>query len=93
MFSKKSYKFRLAPTKRQESILQRVLDACRFLYNQCLEHRILAYEELDWSLTKNDQLMMLPALKEENPELKAVHSQVLQEVVARLDKAFAGFFR
>ena len=93
MFLKKSYKFRLAPTKQQEIILQRALDACRFLYNQCLEHRILAYEELDWSLTKNDQLMMLPALKDEHPELKAVHSQVLQDVVIRLDKAFAGFFR
>jgi len=93
MVSKKSYKFRLAPTKRQEGILQRILDACRFLYNQCLEQRILAYEELEWSLTKNDQLMMLPPLKEEHPELKAVHSQILQEVVARLDKAFAGFFR
>ena len=93
MFLKKSYKFQLAPTKQQEIILQRALDACRFLYNQCLEHRILAYEELDWSLTKNDQLMMLPALKDEHPELKAVHSQVLQDVVIRLDKAFAGFFR
>ena len=89
----KTYKYQLLPTKRQALLLQRILDACRFLYNQCLEHRILAYEELDWSLTKNDQLMMLPPLKEEHPELNSVHSQVLQDVVIRLAKAFDGFFR
>ena len=64
-----------------------------FFYNLCLEQRILAYEELDLSLTKYDQLMMLPLLKNERSSLRAVHSQVLQDIVIRLDKSFDGFFR
>jgi putative transposase len=35
----------------------------------------------------------LPAIKESRPEFKNVHSQVLQDVVARVDKAFDNFFR
>jgi putative transposase len=93
MFVKKSYKFRLNPTKAQATALQRILDECRFLYNLYLEQRILAYEELEISLTKYDQLMMLPLLKNERPSLRTVHSQVLQDIVIRLDKAFDGFFR
>lgn len=44
-------------------------------------------------LTKYDQLMLLPLLKEERPTLRYVHSQVLQDIVIRLDKAFEAFFR
>ena len=36
--------------------------------------------------------MFLPLLKEERPALDQVHSQVLQNVVDRLDKAFRHFF-
>ena len=93
MFRKKTYKYRLYVTKSQKAALQRILDACCFLYNLCLEHRKLAYEELDISLTKIDQLMLLPLLKKEHPFLREVHSQVLQDVVIRLDKAFEAFFR
>jgi len=93
MIVKKSYKFWLILTKKQMAILQRILDECRFLYNLCLEQKILAYEDLRISLTKYEQLMMLPLLKEERPTLCDVHSQVLQDVVIRLDKAFEAFFR
>ena len=43
-------------------------------------------------LTKYQQLMFLPQLKLEKPELDQLHSQVLQNVVDRLDKSFQGFF-
>ena len=36
--------------------------------------------------------MFLPELKIEKPELTAIHSQVIQNVVDRLDKAFGAFF-
>ena len=93
MIIRKSYKFRLQPTKKQAKALQQTLDECRWLYNYFLEQRKLSYEELDISLTKYQQLMMLPVIKSERESLNIVHSQVLQEVVARLDKAFQNFFR
>lgn len=92
MFVRKSFQFRLRPTKKQERLLQRQLDECRWLYNLLLEHRILAHE-LDISLTKYDQSMHIPLLKKERESLDIVHSQVLQNVVDRLDKAFKAFFR
>ncbi len=93
MILQKSFKFRLLPTKKQAKLLQSQLDECRWLYNQLLEQRKLAHEELDLSLTKYQQLMFLPELKTERPTLEIVHSQVLQNIVDRLDKSFQAFFR
>lgn len=93
MIVRKSFQFRLKVTKRQARLLENQLQECRWLYNELLSQRILAYEELEISLTKIQQLMFVPELKIEHPGLENVHSQVLQNVVDRLDKAFNGFFR
>lgn len=93
MFVRKAFQFRLRPTKAQAKLLQAQLDECRWLYNELLSQRKIAYEELDVSLSKYQQLMFLPTLKEERPSLKRVHSQVLQNIVDRLDKSFQAFFR
>lgn len=93
MIFRKTFKFALRVTKKQAKVLQQTLDECRWLYNKFLEQRILAHEELNLTLTKYQQLMMLPELKIERPSLDIVHSQVLQETAARLDKAFQNFFR
>lgn len=93
MIIRKSFQYRLHPTKKQAKALQAVLDECRYLYNELLEHRILAYQELDIQLSKYQQSMFLPLIKEERPSLAEVHSQVLQNVIDRLDKSFQAFFR
>jgi putative transposase len=93
MFVRKSFQFRLRPTKKQAKLLQAQLDECRWLYNELLSQRKNAHEELNISLSKYQQLMFLPLLKEERPTLKTVHSQVLQNIVDRLDKSFQAFFR
>lgn len=93
MFVRKSFQFRLHPTKAQAKLLQTQLDECRWLYNELLSQRKLSHEELNISLSKYQQLMFLPLLKEERPSLKIVHSQVLQNIVDRLDKGFQSFFR
>lgn len=93
MIVRKSFQYRLKLTKKQAKILQAHLDECRWLYNELLAQRKLAYEDIDMSLSKYDQSMLLPLLKEERSSLSQVHSQVLQNVVDRLDKAFQGFFR
>ncbi len=93
MLTRKSFRFRLRLTKKQARILDSLLGECRWLYNELLEQRKSAYEDLDVSLSKYQQLMFLPLLKTERPALASVHSQVLQNVVDRLDKAFQAFFR
>lgn len=93
MIVRKSFQYRLRPTKKQIKLLQSQLDECRWLYNELLSQRKLVYEELDISLSKYDQSMLLPLLKEERTSLTNVHSQVLQNVIDRLDKGFQAFFR
>lgn len=90
---RKSFQFRLRPTKKQARALEAQLEECRWLYNELLAQRKLAHEELDISLSKYQQNMILPLLKDERAALAHVHSQVLQNVVDRLDKAFQAFFR
>lgn len=93
MFVRKSFQFRLRPTKKQANRLQTQLDQCRWLYNELLLHRKLSYEELNLFLSKyQQQKMFLPMLKEERASLNSVHSQVLQNVVDHLDKSFQVFF-
>lgn len=75
----KLYKFRLYPTKEQEEGLLWTLDRCRFVYNQMLEG--LNGQEKPNRLELQSRL---PILKEEHPELKSVHSKVLQYEVYRL---------
>jgi putative transposase len=44
------------------------------------------------SITAAGQSAQLPAIKEVRPEYCAIHSQVLQDVLTRLDRAFQRFF-
>jgi putative transposase len=73
--------------------MQHTLDACRWLYNHLLEERKQAWQEMETSVRLCDQVNCIPALKAERPSLAQVHSQVLQNVATRLDRAFAAFFR
>ena len=90
---KKTYKYRLYPTKNQQEILGKHLSLCRWLYNHFLEQRRTLYENSKTKISCYDQIKKIPVLKKERSELKNVYSQTLQDVVRRLDKAFQNFFR
>lgn len=88
-----SYKFRVYPSKAQITKLEDTLYLCRFLYNSALQERIGAYKEKQISLNYFSQQNQLPDIKKLLPEYNGVHSQVLQNVLKRLDLAFQSFFR
>ncbi len=90
---RKTYKYRLYPTKAQQEVLEKHLSLCRWLYHYFLEQRRNAYKKNKTRITCYDQIKKIPELKKEKPELKEVYSQTLQDVVRRLDKAFQSFFR
>lgn len=90
---RKSYNYRISPTKGQQRLLDALLEECRFLYNQTLAARREAWEQRQASLGLYDTQSFLPAWKAERPSLKRVHSQVLQNVQVRVDLAFKAFFR
>ncbi len=82
-----TYKFRLYPTETQVKIMNETLETCRILYNELLADRI------ENKTGFYEQKKMLVGLKKNsNKYLKQVYSQVLQDVVLRLDKAYQAFF-
>jgi len=90
---KQTFQYRLDPTPAQATAMRHTLNQCRWLYNRLLEERKLAWEETETSVRLYDQVNRIPALRGERPTLGDVHSQVLQNVAARIDLAFAAFFR
>src|SRR5262249_43385531 len=90
---RKTYKEKLRPTPHQEHELGRVLWRCRVLYNTALEQRITARERRRVSVTRCQQETELKAIRADFPEYAAIHSHVLQDVLARFDKTYQAFFR
>jgi len=66
---------------------------CSLIYNQCLAQRKDAWEKEQRSVTCYDQIKQLPQIKQSDERYKTVFSQVLQNTVKRVDKAYQNFFR
>lgn len=89
---KKTFQYRANINKQSEINANKCLELCRQLYNICLEQKINAYRESKRTISANQQMVELPDLKVEFPEYKQVNSQILQDVVQRLDRAYQAFF-
>src|ERR1700755_3263120 len=89
----RAYKYRIYPSRAQATALERMLGLCAELYNAALQERRDAWRIARKSISYKDQQNQLPEIKAIRPELGMVHSQVLQDVLRRLDKAFDAFFR
>src|SRR5690348_1033338 len=90
---RKTYKYKLKPTPEQERVLGRALMLCRHIYNAAVGERCEAWQECGVSISYYQQKAELPGIKEAMPEYGEVHSQVLQDVVLRVEWAFQTFFR
>lgn len=89
----KAYQYRLYPKKSQVTVLNQTLEQCRMVYNRVLAVRKDAWELEQKHVGYYETKKLLPVWKVEYPSLKNVHSQVLQDVVTRVDKAYKAFFR
>jgi putative transposase len=90
---RKTFKYRLKPSPEQERLLERTLMLCRQVYNAAVGERREAWRMRAVSVTYYQQKGELPGIKGAMPEYAEVHSQVLQDVVLRVDRAFQAFFR
>jgi len=90
---KKTFQYRIYPNHKQNTTLDQTLDGCRWLYNHLLEQRKNSWESEQRSFSRFDQCNTFKQLKEEQPFLKDIHSQVLQNIAIRIDLAFGAFFR
>ncbi len=90
---RRTFKYRLYPTHEQEHSLRQTLFLCKEFYNAALMERKEAYRMCGVSMNYHHQSADLPECKEVYPELFTVHSQVLQNVLRRVDLAYTAFFR
>jgi putative transposase len=90
---RKTFKYKLNPTAHQEGELGRVLGLCRHLYNTALEQRITAWQRCRVSLLQYQQAAELKDILAAMPQFAAIHSHILQDVLARLGKTYQAFFR
>src|SRR5262245_4790820 len=91
---RKTFKYKLRPTGEQKRVLDHTLRLCRVLYNCALEQRRTWWGQGQGKAAMHTQQEAeLPALKTAFPEYQQVYSQVLQDVLTRLDHAFQAFFR
>lgn len=87
-----SYRFRLFTTGAQEAALTDMLAAFCDLYNAGLQQRIEAYSRRGISLRYNDQAAELKAVRIGDGRLSRYSFSAEQQVLRRLEKAFAAFF-
>jgi putative transposase len=90
---RKTFKYKLNPTPEQEQAIEFVVRRCSELYNAALHERRDAWQKCGVSVSVAGQSAQLPAIKEVRPEYQGIHSQVLQDVLTRPDRAFQAFFR
>ncbi|WP_242218721.1 transposase [Bacillus cereus group sp. BfR-BA-01380] len=86
-------KYEIFPTEAQKEVLDRWLQYCRQTYNSALLDKERKYKQNKENYDRYDMQRQLTLDKNTYPFLKEVPSQPLQEVFARLKKAFDHFFR
>jgi putative transposase len=90
---RQAFKFRIDPSPAVEAKLNWTLDVCRELYNAALQERRDAYRINGLSINYHAQALQLPQIKQIREDVGGVYSQVLQDVLRRVDKTFDAFFR
>lgn len=89
---RRAFKYRIYPSKAQASLFSSWLEICWELYNGVIEERREAWR-CGISVTFKTQSAQLPEIKKIRPEIETLYSQVLQNVLHRVDFAFQAFFR
>ncbi len=89
----RNYRFRIYPNREQEQKFLAWLETCRRIYNAALTQRKEAWERERRSVSRIEQQVWLKQAKKTDERLREIHSQVAQEVLFRVDRAFAAFFR
>lgn len=89
----KTYRFRLYPTKTQETALSATLRLCAELYNAALQERREAWRINRESISYFSQTSQLTDIKKIREDVRGVSALVLENVLKRVDLAFQSFFR
>lgn len=89
----KAFKFRLYPTKEQETLINKSIGCSRFTFNYFLAKWNEQYEQTGKGWTYSACSKLLTELKKEREWLKEVDSTSLQNALKNLADAFSRFFK
>lgn len=92
MLVNKAYKFRIYPTKEQETLIAKTIGCSRFVFNHFLGQWNDTYKETGKGLTYNSCSAELTKLKKELVWLKEVDSIALQSSLKNLADSYSRFF-
>ena len=93
MDTTRCYKFRMDPTREQEHSFVHFAGCRRYIWNWALSRKREVYKATGKGIGYNALAAELVKLKKTDaPFLKECHSQVLQQALMDMDKAFKAFF-
>lgn len=90
---RRTYRFRLKPTRRQVSLLESALAVCCELYNAALQERQEAWTSARKSISYYDQCHELTEVRPVRADVATLPVHLAREPLRRVDRAFKGFFR
>ncbi|WP_028575467.1 RNA-guided endonuclease InsQ/TnpB family protein, partial [Desulfonatronovibrio hydrogenovorans] len=94
MLIRRGYRFRLKLRDGDEQKFVQFAGCCRFVWNKALTYQDGLFKaEGEKILSKTKLLNLLPEWKNEHPFLREAHSQILQQSLIDLDRAYQNFFR
>ncbi|HVS45611.1 MAG TPA: transposase [Verrucomicrobiae bacterium] len=88
MVRRQGYRFRMKPTLLETECLRRFVGCSRFVWNELLAMNDLRHERREKRLGYSAMCEYLVYLKNENPFLREVHSQPLQQTLKDLAIAY-----
>lgn len=91
--TRKTFKYQVQPTPAQAAQLGATMRVCRELYNAALQERKEAWQKCHVSMNYYQQKAQLPDIRHVREDCAAIHSQVLQDVILRVNRTFQAFFR
>ena len=88
----KVIRYRLYPDDKQLNTISQIIGCCRYVYNQALNWKMLAYAADGTCLTYSDCAYGLTRIKKLYPWLNNADSAALQQSLRHLEEAFKRFF-
>ena len=93
MLIRRGFKFELQPNGMQIHLMKQFCGCARYVYNRTLSlEKSLYKKDNKHSFRYAEAANRLPEWKKKNPFLKECHSQVLQQSLKDLDRAYTNFF-
>jgi len=90
----RTYKYRLRPNRIQTEMLETMFWQAGTLYNAALEQRIATYKDAGKGVSFADQCKVFRDERNNKPDIYGLlNASSVQQMLRRLDKAFAAFFK